>query len=84
MKLRLAKKIIKAVETPRESAYSDHQIGAANRRYARTASAKEARRFWYEELVPMVRAHEARNGPVPMGGMDWPAIMAKARGEVTP
>jgi hypothetical protein len=47
VKLRIAKKILKAVGTPDEARYSDYQIGRANRRMARTRSAKEADRFWF-------------------------------------
>jgi hypothetical protein len=47
MKLRIARKILKTVGTPDQARYSDHQIGRANRRMARTRSAKEADRFWF-------------------------------------
>jgi hypothetical protein len=47
VKLRIARKILKAVGTPDQARYSDHQVGRANRRMARTRSAKEADRFWF-------------------------------------
>lgn len=47
MKLRTAKKIIKAVGTPDESRYSGFQIQCAHARTERTRSAREATRFWY-------------------------------------
>jgi hypothetical protein len=50
MKLRTAKKIMTAVGTPRETAYTDDQIGRAVDRYERTRSAREANRFWFAFL----------------------------------
>lgn len=47
MRLRTAKKIVKAVGTSRELAYSDHQIGKAQDRIDRTRSAKELNSWWY-------------------------------------
>lgn len=52
MKLRIARKIIKAVGTSREPAYTQHQIGRAFARIDRTASERESRRFaaWMSRL----------------------------------
>jgi hypothetical protein len=46
VKLRIARKIMKAVGTPDESRYSNSQVGRANRRMARTRSAKEEVRYF--------------------------------------
>lgn len=51
MKLRLAKKIMKTMGTPREGAYPDGKLRAACRRYERTRSAKEANALWNEIMV---------------------------------
>lgn len=47
MKLRVARKILKAVGTPDESRYSNQQIGRAELRVSRTRSAREDERFWF-------------------------------------
>lgn len=46
MKLRLANKIMNAVGTTRQSAYTEGQIRRANARYSRTRSSREAEAFW--------------------------------------
>lgn len=46
MRLRTARKIMAAVHTPRQSAYTESQIGRAVRRFNRTASARADRAFW--------------------------------------
>lgn len=50
MKLRTARKIIKAVGTSDERRYRDDQIGAASARVERTRTAKEDERF-YRDLM---------------------------------
>lgn len=66
MKLRLAKKIVKAIGTPRESAYSERQKDLALNRMERTESYRRDRDFFYEvldRLGPLGRAHVlARTG----------------------
>ena len=42
MNLRIARKVMKAVGSPGQARYSEHQIGAAVRRYEKTRTAKEA------------------------------------------
>ncbi len=58
MRLRTARKIMSAADTPRESAYTNAQHAAANRRYERTASAKEADALW-QEMMAEVRKSPA-------------------------
>jgi hypothetical protein len=53
VKLRIARKILKAVGTPDQARYSDHQVGRANRRMARTRSAKEEVRFFIALMDPI-------------------------------
>lgn len=52
MNLRIARKIMKAVGTPDEARYSDHQIGMADRRYRKTESSKRENAF-FQELCDM-------------------------------
>lgn len=47
MKLRTARKIVKAVGTPDEARYTGFQIGRAQDRVERTASVRETHRFWH-------------------------------------
>lgn len=59
MKLRIARKLAKAVGTPRESAYSPAQLARALNRVDRTPQAREDARFWdalMRELGPVGRA----------------------------
>jgi hypothetical protein len=51
MKLRIARKILKAVGTPRETAYSQFQIDKAFRRCARTESERSANRLFHALMV---------------------------------
>ncbi len=46
MKLRTANKIMNAVNTSRETAYSEQQLQAANIRYKSTKDFKESEKFW--------------------------------------
>ncbi len=64
MRLRLARKIVKAVGTPRESAYTQEQISRAIDRMERTASARKNNEFWnglMEYLGPLGRADLLRD-----------------------
>lgn len=64
MKLRLAKKIVKAVGTPRESAYTQRQINAALERLEGTRESREANECWnamMEYLGPLGRADILRD-----------------------
>jgi len=57
MKLRLAKKIAKAIDTPRESAYSEKKLNQALDRIARTKESRETDRFMYA-ICDLKRAHD--------------------------
>lgn len=46
MRLRIARKIFKAVGTPDQGRYRDDQIGRANARMSKTMTIKSANEFW--------------------------------------
>lgn len=59
MKLRIARKLVKAIGTPREKAYTPAQLDRALSRMERTKDSREARDFWFalmREIGPVGRA----------------------------
>lgn len=70
MKLRVAKKIIKAVGKPDGRRYTDHQVGTAERRLQKTQTAKEAEAFFIE-LCGMVHAEAAAGNPRAVEFLRW-------------
>ena len=53
MRLRVAKKIMKAIGTPRQSAYNGWQIEKAFRVCERTQSSKQANDFWHNLMIEL-------------------------------
>jgi hypothetical protein len=73
MRLRIAKKIVKAVGTPRESAYSPAQLDRALNRIDRTRDSRESNRFWHAlmtELGPAGRAKVLAGSGAPAMAFD--------------
>lgn len=73
MKLRIAKKIVKAVGTPRESAYSGKQLTQALNRMERTKSYRADRDFFFEVcrmLGPVGRAKVLAGSGAPGMALD--------------
>lgn len=60
MKWRIAKKVRAAIDTPRESAYTDHQYRRAFARYDRLRSSKLDREHWHALMAGMGAEGRAR------------------------
>jgi len=76
MKLRIARKLVKAVGTSREQAYSPAQLERALNRVERTRDSRESNRFWHAlmlELGPVGRAKVLAGSGAP--GMAFDLLM---------
>jgi hypothetical protein len=85
VKLRIARKIIKAVGTPDEARYSRHQIGRAFTRTERTKSARQSHRYFcalMDHLGVEGRANVLVRSGAP--GMAFDLLMRQGEPEARP